>query len=100
MSSEAVAQSVSCNTCAQAGLRTEPAHHPLDSLVRERLLPGLSEEQPTFRPVAQEVAPQTLEQSPRQHDIAILGTLALPYTDLHLVTVDIFDLEMSQLFQT
>src|SRR5215210_1794111 len=57
MSGEAVAQSVGGNACAQACLCTESTHHPLHSLVRERLLARLAVEQPAFRPVAQEVAP-------------------------------------------
>src|SRR5215207_821326 len=53
---EAVAQSVGGNACAQAGLRAEPAHHPLHVPLRERLLRTLAVKQIADGTVTPEIA--------------------------------------------
>src|SRR5215203_115364 len=83
----------------QAGFVTESTHHPLDGTIINRLLRRLTAKQPPYRTVALEVTPQDIQQSRREQDIAILGTLALTHTDLHLCAVNVLDLKVYELVE-
>ena len=64
---------------------------------RDRVDPGFAGKQPALRPRLAPVGAQELQQPGRQHDLAVLLPLALFDMDQHPVTVDVADLEVTDL---
>lgn len=86
---ERVTQSSDGNGLLHAGSDAKSLTHLSDAMPTNRLFAVLTRKEPTARSLLLPILSQYLEQSGREHHVAILLSLALPDADHHALRVDV-----------